>query len=144
MSHPPCTIEHMYESVEIALDLLEETLEQLEPDTLDRTVAPQLFELFCRVERLGAAGKALTGRRVADSGAWIDSGERSPAHWMAEVAGTSVGRAVAVLQTAELLQSLPDTEAAYRRGRLSEPQVEEIAHRGGALSGGPARPPGDS
>jgi hypothetical protein len=79
------------------------------------------------VERLGAAGKALAARQVADSGAWWDTGERSPAHWMAAVAGTSVGRAVAVLQTAELLESLPDTEAAYRRGDLSEPQVEEIA-----------------
>jgi uncharacterized protein DUF222/HNH endonuclease len=34
---------------------------------------------------------------------------------------------VAVLQTAEILQSLPTTEAAYRKGGLSEPQVEEIA-----------------
>ena len=88
---------------------------------------PPPFPKFCRVERLGAAGKALAGRRVADSGAWWDTGERSPAHWMAAVAGTSLGRAVAVLQTAELLESLPETEAAYRGGDLSEPQVEEIA-----------------
>ena len=117
----------MFESVDTALALLEEGLEQLDPDALEPAVARDLFEKFCRVERLGAAGKALSARRVANSGAWVDTGERSPAHWMASVAGSSVGRAVAVLQTAELLESLPETEAAYRRGRLSEPQVEEIA-----------------
>jgi hypothetical protein len=117
----------MFESLDKALSLLEESLQQLDASALERAASRPLFERFCRVERLGAAGKALAARQVADSGAWWDTGERSPAHWMAAVAGTSVGRAVAVLQTAELLESLPDTEAAYRRGDLSEPQVEEIA-----------------
>ena len=93
----------MFGSLDKALSLLEESLEQLDRDTPDGTAARALFEKFCRVERLGAAGKALSARRVAESGAWWDTGERSPAHWIAAVAGTSVGRAVAVLQTAELL-----------------------------------------
>ena len=38
---------------------------------------------------------------------------------MAAVSGTTVGQAVGVLQTAELLGSLPETEAAVRAGELS-------------------------
>jgi hypothetical protein len=75
---------------------------------------------------VGAAGKALCGLRVADTQAWYRIGGRSPAHCIAKVAGTTVGRACSVLQTAELLPKLPATEAAYRAGKLSEPQVEEI------------------
>ena len=117
----------MFSTLKNALKLLERVLVELTPERLRPETSLQMFQCFCRIERLGAAGKALCSRQVAGSGAWIDTLSRSPAHWMAEVAGTSVGRQVAVLQTAELLESLPETEAAYRRGRLSEPQVEEIA-----------------
>jgi hypothetical protein len=120
-------IEHMFALVKNTLELLERALKQLDPERLGREASLQMFECFSRIERLGAAGKALCSRRVAGSNAWFDTCERSPAHWMASVAGTTVGRAVAVLQTAEVLGHLPATEAAYRRGMLSEPQVEEIA-----------------
>lgn len=120
-------IEHMFALVKNVLRLLESALDQLDPERLGREASLQMFECFCRIERLGAAGKALCSRRVAGSSAWIDTCERSPAHLVASVAGTTVGRAVAVLQTAETLQHLPATEAAFRKGKLSEPQVEEIA-----------------
>jgi len=122
-----CIIERMFALVKKVLRLLERAVKQLEPERLGREASLQMFECFCRIERLGSAGKALCSRRVAGSGAWMDTSNRSPAHWMASVAGTTVGRAVAVLETAETLQSLPTTEAAYRKGKLSEPQVEEIA-----------------
>ncbi|MEX2553615.1 MAG: DUF222 domain-containing protein [Actinomycetota bacterium] len=117
----------MFALVKNVLRLLERALDQLDPERLGREASLQMFECFCRIERLGAAGKALCSRRVAGSNAWIDTCERSPAHLVASVAGTTVGRAAAVLDTADLLQNLPATEAAYRKGKLSEPQVEEIA-----------------
>jgi hypothetical protein len=45
---------------------------------------------------------------------------------VAAVGGTTVGRAVAVLDTAERIPKLPEAEAAYRKGKLSEIQAEEI------------------
>jgi hypothetical protein len=117
----------MFALVKNVLRLLERALKQLEPERLGKEASLQMFECFCRIERLSCAGKALCSRRVADSGAWYDTYQRSPAHWMAGVAGTTVGRAVAVLETAEILEQLPATEAAYRQGKLSQPQVEEIA-----------------
>lgn len=45
---------------------------------------------------------------------------------MAAVSGSSVGHAVSVLQTAQLLSGLPETEQAFRRGALSEVQAIEV------------------
>jgi hypothetical protein len=117
----------MFGLVKNAMRLLQTALKRLDPELLGREASIQMFECFATVERLGAAGKALCARRVAGSGAWMQTCNRSPAHWMASVAGTSVGRAASVLDTAEVLERLPATEAAYRKGKLSEPQVEEIA-----------------
>lgn len=105
-------IEHMFALVKNVLRLLERALDQLDPERLGREASLQMFECFCRIERLGAAGKALCSRRVAGSNAWFDTCERSPAHLMASVAGTTVGRAVAVLQTAETLQHLSSVTLA--------------------------------
>jgi hypothetical protein len=89
-----------------------------------------MCECFAKIEKLGAAGKALCALRAADSQAWWDTGRRSPAHWVAAVSGTTVGRAVAALDTAERIQKLPQAEAAYRKGKLSEIQAEELAFAG--------------
>ena len=117
----------MFALVKNAMRLLQTALQRLDPELLGREASLQMFECFAVVERLGAAGKALCSRRVAGSGAWYESLERSPAHCVARVAGITVGRAAAMLDTADLLQNLPATQAAYREGKLSEPQVEEIA-----------------
>ena len=73
-------IERMFEKVRNARDLLKEALAELEPEVLEGKAAARLVEEFAEGERLGAAGKALAARRVADSGAWRATGERSPAH----------------------------------------------------------------
>ncbi|MGQ0678045.1 MAG: DUF222 domain-containing protein [Actinomycetota bacterium] len=117
----------MFASIKKALELLEFAVGQLDPGRLGRDASVQMFECFAKIERLGAAGKAMCGLRVAESNAWFDTGERSPAHWMASVAGTSIGRAVAVLNTAAAVTRLPATQEAFRQGKLSERQVEEIA-----------------
>ena len=64
---------------------------------------------------------------MAQSDAWKNEGHRSAASWVAKATGTGLGDAIATLETAERLQSLPMTTEALRTGTLSAPQVREIA-----------------
>src|SRR4051812_2143922 len=106
---------------------LEAVVKALDPEGLGPAESLELFGLFHRIERLGAAGKTLCARRIAESQAWFSSGHRSPCHLMAEVTGTSVGHAVDLLEAAEAMRSLPGTEERFRSGSLTERQVIEVA-----------------
>src|SRR5437773_3991507 len=106
---------------------LREFVAALEPETLPAEVAAGLVDSFATIEKLGAAGKALAARRVADSNLWRGAGERSAAHWLARRAGASVGAAMQTLETAERVRELPAVDAALRAGELSAVQANEIA-----------------
>ncbi|MGH2705481.1 MAG: DUF222 domain-containing protein, partial [Actinomycetota bacterium] len=93
---------------------------------LEPSFATTLVETFARGERLCVAGKALAAR-VASSGVWRRSGERSAAHWMAKATGESLGRAIDTLETARKVAELPGVDQALREGRLSSPQAAHIA-----------------
>ncbi|MGH9189699.1 MAG: hypothetical protein ACRD0Q_06670, partial [Acidimicrobiales bacterium] len=62
---------------------LSEVVGRLEPERLRGDDAARLVDAFARGERLCGAGRALAARRVAESGTWKSSGERSAAHWLA-------------------------------------------------------------
>src|SRR5207247_7094316 len=111
---------------------LREFVAALEPETLPAEAAAGLVDSFATIEKLGAAGKALAARRVADSNLWRGAGERSAAHWLARRAGSSVGNAMATLETARRLGELPAVDAAMRAGELSAPQANAIASAAGA------------
>ena len=81
----------MFDKVREAEKMLRQAVAELEPEVLAGEAAVSLVERFSSIERLGAAGKALAARRVAQSGVWRSTGERSPAHWMARETGSSVG-----------------------------------------------------
>jgi hypothetical protein len=117
----------MFERLEKAKDALQEAVQNLDSEVLEPSQARNLVEVFSTIERLAAAGKGLAARRVASSGLWRETGERSPAHWMARSTRTSVGHAVAILETAERIADLPGTQAALREGKLSEVQAIHIA-----------------
>ena len=70
-------------------------------------------------------------RRVAETNAWREEGERSPAHFLARATGRSVSSAVGMIETARRMADLPRTEAAFRKGALSGSQAEEIASAAG-------------
>ena len=125
----------MFENAKLGLKALKESVAEAEPQTLEGKSAMAMMEIYAEAERVAAAGKALMARRVADSGAWRSSGEKSPAHWMASKTGTSVGQAVNVLETAARLTELPQTEQALRSGELSETQAKEIASAAAAAPG---------
>ena len=116
----------MFEFVDEAIIAAQKALEEFEPQLFRGKDAKHLVERFSHLERLAAAGKAMAARRVADSGAWRSEGVRSPAHWMAQTTGTSVGQAVNVLETAERLAELPATSEAVRAGQLSQEQAQAI------------------
>ena len=75
----------------------------------------------CGGDAGGGAGGARPVRGRTD-GPFRDAGA-----WMAHVAGTTVGRAKATIETAQRLTALPATSAALRAGSLSEVQVDAIA-----------------
>ncbi len=65
---------------------------------------------------------------MAETGAWANDGPfRDAAAWMADVAGVTVGRARATIETASRLGALPAVDAALRSGSLSEVQVDAIS-----------------
>ncbi|MFL6242375.1 MAG: DUF222 domain-containing protein, partial [Acidimicrobiia bacterium] len=105
---------------------LEQISRQLNPVALDGGRAAVLFNDAARAERLCTAIKSRLARRVEETRVWRQSGHRSAAHWVAEATGETVGAASRTLETARALDSLPETDAAFRAGRLSEVQAAEV------------------
>ena len=117
----------VFEDVRSAEAALSRAAEALEPGTLDVSGAKRLVDLATRCERFAVAMRALAAGRVAAATDWRRSGHRSAAHWFASATAVGVGAASRELQTARQLESLPETEAAYRAGELSPAQVRDIA-----------------
>ena len=105
---------------------LEQISQELIPRTFDAQRAVELFNDAARAERLCTAIKARLARRIEETKVWRDSGHRSAAHWVAEATGATVGAAARTLETARALEQLPETDAAFRAGQLSDVQAAEI------------------
>jgi hypothetical protein len=114
-------------SLATAVQTVRDTVRGLDVEALEPAAANDLVAVFAEVERLGAAGKALCAKRVADSGAWQRSGERSAADWLAKTTGTTVGAARGALDTAANVTSAPAVDDAFRAGRLSAEQAEAVS-----------------
>jgi Domain of unknown function (DUF222)/Adenylate and Guanylate cyclase catalytic domain len=121
------SVASVFERVRSAVAVLEEVVGELEPGTLDVTGAKKLVDLFTRGERVSVAGRAVAARRVAAATDWKRSGHRSAAHWFASATGVGVGAASREMETARQLESLPETETAFRAGELSPAQARDIA-----------------
>jgi hypothetical protein len=93
---------------------LQDLLGKLDPKSLNKDEADQLFEEFVVIERLGAAGKSLAGLRAAETNAWWN--HKSPAHYMAFASRCSVNHAADMLGVVEDLQHLAETGKAFRLG----------------------------
>jgi Domain of unknown function (DUF222) len=111
---------------------LEQISEELDPGVLEGGRAAELFEDAVRAERLCESIKSRLARRVEETKVWRGGGHRSAAHWVAEATGETVGAASRTLETARALEQLPDTDAAFRAGELSETQAAEITSAAGA------------
>lgn len=110
----------MFEDVRSAVDTLKTVARDLDPLLVDGAGAAALFEVVSEGERVCAAMKALLARRIDETKMWRKGGHRDAAHWVAEATGETVGAAARTLETARALEQLPDTDAAFRAGKLSE------------------------
>jgi Domain of unknown function (DUF222)/HNH endonuclease len=122
----------VFEEVRTAVAALEAIARDVDPGRFEGRDAADLLELFGRGERVCTAAKALLARRVDETGVWREGGHRSAAHWVAEATGETVGAASRTLETVRALEQLPETDAAFRAGRLSETQAAEVASAAGA------------
>ena len=116
----------MFENVRSAVSALEAAARELDPCLLDGHTAAELLEVAARGKRVCAAIETHLARRVDETNVWHASGHRSAAHWVADATGETVGSANRTLQTGRALEHLPETDAAFRSGRLSETQAAEI------------------
>ncbi len=108
------------------LGQLEQISQELIPRALEGRHAAELFNDAARAERLSAAIKSRLARRVEETKVWRGGGHRSAAHWVADATGATVGAAARTLETARALEQLPETDAAFRSGQLSDVQAAEI------------------
>jgi hypothetical protein len=122
----------VFEEVCSAVDVLDVTARELEPERLDGRDAAALVQIAARGKRICAAIETLAARRVADTKEWRREGHRTAGDWLADKTGETVGAAARKLGTARALENLPETDAAFRDGRLSETQAHEIANAAGS------------
>jgi hypothetical protein len=117
----------MLEVLQKALAEVREYVRQLEPACHTTEQAADLVIIFDELVRTASAGRLLVAPRAAQGDAWARSGFRSPAGWLASVTGERLGDAIRLLETADRLEELPETEAAIRNGCVSPAQAIEIA-----------------
>ncbi len=122
----------MFEEVRGAVEALKAVAREFDPLCVDGRGAAELFDVVAEGERVCGAVKALLARRIEQSKVWRDAGHRSAAHWVAEATGETVGAAARTLETARVLEQLPQTDAAFRAGELSGTQAAEITSAAGA------------
>ncbi len=122
----------MFTKVRGAVEALKATARALDPACIDGHDAAALFDAVSEGERVCGALKALLARRIEETKVWRATGHRSAAHWVADATGETVGAACRTLETARALDGLPETDAAFRAGRLSPTQAAEITSAAGA------------
>ena len=105
---------------------LRHQLARLTPGDVPLSEAAAMWAAYDSIERCAAAAKTLLAERVEQSRVWAKEGHRSAAEHLARESGGSVGAARAGLETSRRLRVLPATEAALRRGDLSQAQAETI------------------
>jgi hypothetical protein len=118
----------VFEVLRESIESLRRLVAAVDPAALNGLEAKALVEQSAELEKLAGALRTLASGRLAETGAWANDGPfRDAGAWMAHVAGTSVGRAKATIETATRLAALPATAAAFRAGSLSDVQVEAIS-----------------
>jgi hypothetical protein len=124
------------EAVRSARRSLETFARGLDAGALSGAQAARLVGELGAIRRLTDGVLARAAKRVADTNAYARHGDRSAAEWCARVVGVGSGEAKRAIENAGRLESLPETDAAVRAGRLSAAQAELIAsaasHRPGA------------
>ncbi len=94
--------------------MLEKANADLEPGLMTQKEVERTFELYSRAERLAAYGKTMLARRMDEAK-------------VAQLGGTSIGKAKAVVATGNAMESSPELSQALQHGEISLDQAVEIA-----------------
>ena len=106
---------------------LEELAASFEPCTVTHEQAARLVDELGRIHRLTEGLLARAAKRVAETAGCRKGAERDAAQLYARAVGVEASEAQRVMQTARRLESLPETAAAVREGRLSARQAQFVA-----------------
>lgn len=117
----------MFDNVVRLADRLSGLVDTLDPDLVTGADAREMWAVFDRVERLGAAAKILLARRIDDAHQADRVGMKTAAEDLARLGGTTIGVARDALATSTLLADLAGVERAVRRGELSTAQAALIS-----------------
>ena len=98
-----------------AIELLEKSNADLQPELLRAVDARELMALYAKAEKLAAFGVAALARKLDD------------ATEIAKIAGTSTGKAKAVVTTGKVLEESIELSMAMQHGEVSLDQATEIA-----------------
>lgn len=101
--------------VETAVELLEKSNADLEPELLTVAQARERLQAYARAQRLAAFGVAALARRIDEATS------------LARLTGTSVTQAKETIATSKVAEDSPPLKEALRRGDISLEQASEIA-----------------
>jgi hypothetical protein len=110
----------------VVVDAVAAMVDSFDPDVVGGRDAIDLVAELSRLEHLASGALMLMARRVAQTDLWKRSGHQTPAHWLSHVTGVSVGEAIGLLETAEVVESAPDTREALKAGKVSGRQAKAI------------------
>jgi hypothetical protein len=104
-----------FSHVDEAIKLLEKANANLEPELLSLAAARELLEAYARTQRLAAFGIAALARKLDEASS------------LAQVTGTSVGKAKETIATGKVLSDSAPLEDTLKHGDISLEQATEIA-----------------
>jgi hypothetical protein len=108
------------------LEALENFVAVLEPGGYTPDDVRVVLGRIVKAEKLCGAARLLLANRAASLLSDARDGHSSPAKWLAEQSGESVGQARRDLEVAEQLKAQPELADALRTGKLSATQASAI------------------
>ena len=112
--------------LEDAHEIVSNAIRGFEARALDGEDAAMGLVFFAGLRKLASAGEAFCAARVAETNYWRRDGDRTPAHFVARVTGSSMAEAMAATQVPERLRALPQTDHEFRAGGLTLAQARHI------------------
>ena len=112
--------------VAAAVDAVAALIADLDPHLVGGRDSVDLVAEWSRLEHLAASALMSSARQVGQTDLWKRGGHRSAGHWLSHVTGLSVGEAVSLLETAEVVEQAPDTRGALSKGEVSPRQAKAI------------------
>ena len=98
----------------------------LDPEVVSPKDAVHLLDEATRLRNIASSMCTMLAPRATAAGEWRRDGARTEAEGLARKLGTSDGEARSTIDTGRALVGLPDTDAAFRAGKLSPAQAAAV------------------